>query len=254
MGDRSLRVLSSRRVVLLLSIVCLASSALQCQGVNAQSSGGTECTKPRVRKSWDAFDQAEKDLFLNALSLAMQKGYQQKFVQLHVEWFSEKEAHQNCMFMYWHRLYLLGYENMLRSLGPQFICVTLPMWDHLAATARVVNGKICSNMEACAPIISDFGGSAGGITRSLKIENITVDAANGASCVGNGVLSNFCGNRTQSYECAQCVIRGPAYRAVYPGDALFGSVFNQVFRYSDWGSFRSAVEGGVHSTDSSVLL
>ena len=33
-------------------------------------------------------------------------------------------------FILWHRRFMLGYENMLRSLHPDFECVTLPYWNY----------------------------------------------------------------------------------------------------------------------------
>ncbi|KAG6948281.1 hypothetical protein JG687_00015575 [Phytophthora cactorum] len=76
---------------------------------------GTNCTDPRVRRSWDTYTATEKSLYLEAVGIAMDKGLHQKFVQVHTEYMSEKEAHGNCMFIYWHRILLLGYENMLRN-------------------------------------------------------------------------------------------------------------------------------------------
>lgn len=37
-------------------------------------------------------------------------------------------AHGTSLFLPWHRMYILGYENLLRSL-PGFECVTVPYWD-----------------------------------------------------------------------------------------------------------------------------
>ncbi|KAF1790519.1 putative domain, di-copper centre [Phytophthora cactorum] len=98
---------------------------------------GTNCTDPRVRRSWDTYTATEKSLYLEAVGIAMDKGLHQKFVQVHTEYMSEKEAHGNCMFIYWHRILLLGYENMLRSLDPKYQCLTLPYWDHVSARAGV---------------------------------------------------------------------------------------------------------------------
>ncbi|TYZ66745.1 hypothetical protein PybrP1_007665, partial [[Pythium] brassicae (nom. inval.)] len=190
---------------------------------------------PRVRKSWENYSSTEKTLYLNAVALAMRSGLHQKFVQLHVEYFSELEAHRNCMFIYWHRMYLLGYENLLRSQGSGYECVTLPVWDHLAATARRTTGS-CQYMEDCAPIVSDFGGSTQGSVKNLLIYNETIGSSSSELCVNRGVVANFCGNNT---ACAGCVVRGSAASTRYPGDAFFASVYTQVFSYSTWDNFRS---------------
>jgi tyrosinase len=191
----------------------------------------------------------------------MAKGYHQKFVEMHVEFFSELEAHRNCMFIYWHRLYLLGYENMLRSLDSKYSCVTLPVWDHLAATARESAG-VCSSMEGCAPIISDFGGSTVGYKSPTKtafvVYNVTIPFTLDPplkplpfprTCVTKGVAYNFCGN---SSTCPHCIMRGAPTKVKYPPSAAFASVYNQVFDYNTWASFADAIEKGVHSKSSLI--
>ncbi|KAF1784375.1 putative domain, di-copper centre [Phytophthora cactorum] len=78
----------------------------------------------------DAYTDAEKVLYIEAVGVAMDRGFHQKFVQIHTEQVTGLEAHQTCVFIYWHRMLLLGYENMLRSLNTSYECITLPYWDH----------------------------------------------------------------------------------------------------------------------------
>lgn len=240
---RNARSVTSPKLVLLLSALWVAS--LSGIFVQAQVPVGTACTQPRIRRSWDAYTEDEKTLYKSALKLAMEKGYHQKFVQLHIEYNSELEAHKNCMFIYWHRVYLLGYENMLRSLGAEYSCVTLPVMDHLAASARFVSAA-CTDMESCAPIISDFGGSKGSNRATkLLVYNVTIATGTNVTCVNQGVAYSFCGNNT---PCAHCITRGNAYQQPYPGGASFASVYNQVFQATSWATFTNSVETGVHST------
>ncbi|RLN49879.1 hypothetical protein BBJ28_00002006 [Nothophytophthora sp. Chile5] len=236
-----------------LSVVLALTTALCLHSVEAQEPPvGTACLSPRVRMSWDAYTDAERQLYFCALAKAMDAGFHQKFVQLHKETLSEAEAHRTCVFIYWHRMFLLGYENMLRSLGPEYSCITLPYWDHLSATARMASGD-CSSIEECAPIVGDFGGTSRGFVKDLTIYDVTIPTSAGSDsadvhslCVNQGPLAHFCGNNTQ---CAHCVTRGRgASRKVYPTEAYFGSVYRQVFSYDDSISFTNAVERGIHNT------
>lgn len=230
---------------LVLTCLALVSLTLTLTHVQAQSMpAGTACTSNRMRKSWDLYSAAEKMRYIAAVTLAMKQGYHQKFVELHTEYFSEKEAHQNCMFVYWHRMFILGYENMLRSLGPDYVCVTLPIWDHLTNTAMRATGA-CANFENCSSVLVDFGGTQTGRSASNIVYNVTVPLTTVTSCINKGLPSNFCGNNT---GCANCILRGKAYQKAYPSAAYFASVYQQVFTYNTWSNFESAVETGVHST------
>ncbi|TMW61200.1 hypothetical protein Poli38472_013663 [Pythium oligandrum] len=233
----------------LLALLVLLCATFSFQNVHAQVPAGTACTQPRIRKAWEAYTADEKTTYIEVIKLAMTKGYHQKFVELHVEYFSEMEAHRTCVFMYWHRMFLLGYENMLRSLGDKYKCVTLPVWDHLTATARRSAGT-CTYMESCSPILRDFGGTRSGRSVSLKVYNITIPRSSGAYCVTGAMCGSFCGNNT---GCANCIVRGTAYKTYYPAEASFTSVYKQMFTYSDWKNFATAIENGVHNTVHSAL-
>ncbi|RLN31358.1 hypothetical protein BBJ28_00016802 [Nothophytophthora sp. Chile5] len=208
---------------------------------------GTACSDPRVRKSWDAYTDTEKALYIEAVGLAMDQGFYQKFMQIHVETASGLEAHQTCVFIYWHRMLLLGFENMLRSLGTKYQCLTLPYWDHLSATARQANSN-CSSIETCSPIITDFGGTTTGLSKSLLVYGVTIPYTTKTICVNQGLAYHFCGNNT---GCAHCVLRTRSRyltATLYPTEASFGSVYQQMFSYNDSASFSTAVERGIHNT------
>lgn len=218
--------------------------------VNGQEVG-TNCSESRIRRSWDTYNATEKAHYLEAVGIAMDLGYHQKFVQIHVDFMSEKQAHQNCMFIYWHRMLLLGYENMLRSLDAKYSCLTLPYWDHLSAYARQASGQ-CNSLLTCTPFLSDSGGSMTGVTTRLIIYNVSI-AASSSTCVNQGILSRFCGNNT---VCAKCITRGSKTLLSitrYPGEASLGSVVQQVFNYNDSAKFTQAVEGGIHNILHSAL-
>lgn len=239
-----------RGLIALLALVCLSLASMHVQAqdtstfVNSGVPAGTSCSSPRVRKSWDLFTDAEKSTYIAAVTLAMQTGYHQKFVELHYEARSELEAHKTCMFIYWHRRFILGYENMLRNLGTQYACVTIPVWDHLTNTAKRASGT-CDNFANCSQVLQDFGGTTIGKTSSLKVYNVTIPATTTWTCITNGLPGNFCGNNT---ACAGCIPRGKSHLKAYPAEAYFTSVYQQVFTYSTWAKFASAIENGVHST------
>ncbi|ETP53430.1 hypothetical protein F442_01661 [Phytophthora nicotianae P10297] len=207
---------------------------------------GTSCSQPRIRKSWDSFTDAEKALYTEAVGVAMDQGFHQKFVQIHTEKVTGLEAHQTCVFIYWHRMLLLGYENMLRSLDPSYQCITLPYWDHLSASARQASNN-CASIEGCSPIISDFGGTTTGLSKTLSVYGTSIASSSRTICVNQGLAYRFCGNNT---GCAHCITRTRSKfltATTYPTEASFGSVYQQVFTYSDSGSFTLAVERGVHN-------
>ncbi|KAF0701677.1 Aste57867_7898 [Aphanomyces stellatus] len=124
---------------------------------------------PCMRLSWTRLSPAAKDTFLSAIELAMDRGLCQKFVWLHAERMNNKEAHDTCLFLFWHRKLLVVFESMLRSLGDCFACLTLPYWDYVddyGATqyegATSPDGSTCATIEACSPTTIDWGGSSQG--------------------------------------------------------------------------------------------
>ncbi|KAF0692140.1 hypothetical protein As57867_016690, partial [Aphanomyces stellatus] len=75
---------------------------------------------------------------------------------------SNMEVHGTCVSVLWHRKFLVGYENMLRSMDPVANkCLTLPYFNYVQQNLDYINGK-CTNMESCAAQMRDFGGSTSG--------------------------------------------------------------------------------------------
>ncbi|KAE8880516.1 hypothetical protein PF005_g15920 [Phytophthora fragariae] len=228
---------------LVTSLLLLSSPSIHGQQV------GTSCTQPRVRKSWDALEPSEKTLYLDAVGAAVKAGFHQKFVQIHTAYFSSVEAHKAPTFVYWHRMLLLGYENMVRSLNSSYACVTVPYWDHLSGSAQQTSGS-CSTIENCSPIIADTGGTTG-VSKSIKIYNVSYAYTTKTTCVNQGVVSLFCGNTS---TCAYCTLRQRSkYMPAYPDEASFSSVAQQLFTSSAWVNVSSAIENGVHNTVHNAL-
>ncbi|KUF87100.1 E3 ubiquitin ligase BIG BROTHER [Phytophthora nicotianae] len=125
----------------------------------------------RVRKDWDSMTTAEKDTYKGALAAAMDSGAYIKFVEMHTEMQSEMEAHRQCMFIYWHRLLLVVFENMLRGQGSQYACVTVPYYNWVGASNRMLAGT-CSSLGDCSTITRELGGYTTGSQRTININGI----------------------------------------------------------------------------------
>ncbi|GLE11056.1 hypothetical protein PINS_up023354 [Pythium insidiosum] len=80
-------------------------------------------------------------LYLSAVQIAMEKGYHYRFVGVHTAHMNRITSHGACPFLLWHRRYILGYENMLRSLHPKFANLTLPYWDYFEDTSSQTISK-----------------------------------------------------------------------------------------------------------------
>lgn len=90
------------------------------------------CTEPRIRKSWDRLKaEGLTETYITAIQVAIERGFHQDFADVHLAQTTVgDEAHRRGSFLFWHRRFLLAYENMLRSLGPEFECVTIPYWNY----------------------------------------------------------------------------------------------------------------------------
>lgn len=198
---------------------------------------------PRIRKPWELLLPAEKDLYLRAIAMSMDDGYYIKFVEIHTEQMTTAEAHNTCMFVYWHRLLLLGFENMLRSYGGEFSCITVPYWNYVDETQRYLMGG-CSSMEECSALLREFGGSLNGISRSVTINGSPIDG----TCVVTPPLNHFCeATHLQGGNCARCVPRGDWSRTPFPPTTSISSLARQLFATPTIAGVVANLELGVHS-------
>lgn len=199
---------------------------------------------PRIRKSWDALTPMEKDIYLQAIELSMDNGFYNKFIEIHTDRFSTAEAHRTCMFVYWHRLLLLGYENMLRSYDGAFSCITIPYWDYVTHNANFLAGN-CRNIEECSPILQDMGGSRRGIGRNVLINGTPIS---GFRCVMEAPLNHFCETPDGRPPCANCVPRGNWLTSNFPPTTSISSIMRQLFSASTIEEVANNIETGVHNT------
>ncbi|KAL3669457.1 hypothetical protein V7S43_005850 [Phytophthora oleae] len=205
--------------------------------VEAQTCGS------RLRKDWDMMTATEKTTYRNALRAAMDSGAYIKFVEMHTEMMSEREAHRQCMFTYWHRLLLVAFENMLRGQGAAYACVTVPYFNWIVASARVTSGA-CNSMGNCMAITRELGGWTTGVQRTLAINGVS----NSGRCVTSSPLDRFCQlSSTTGGACARCVPRSDWSTVRVPSTTGYASVRAQVFNAQNIGQMSPNVEGGCHN-------
>eukprot|EP00644_Phytophthora_capsici_P017490 jgi/Phyca11/127261/e_gw1.67.162.1 len=168
----------------------------------------------------------EKTTYKNALAAAMDSGAYMKFVEIHTEMKSEMEAHKQCMFLYWHRLFLVVFENMLRGQGSEFACVTIPYFNWMEASNKALTGE-CKTLGDCSPILKELGGFTIGRKKTLDINgrNIT------GTCVSGSPLDHFC-----DWGAAKV-----------PASISYASVVGQVFNGSNIDKVSRTVERGCHA-------
>ncbi|KAE8980340.1 hypothetical protein PR002_g24159 [Phytophthora rubi] len=224
------------KILWILSVGLLALLSRLAE-VEAQTCGS------RLRKDWDMLTTTEKTTYKNAIAAAMDSGAYIKFVEMHTEMRSEMEAHRQCMFIYWHRLMLVAFENMLRGQGAAYACVTVPYFNWIVASARVTAGT-CNSFGNCMAITSELGGSSSGVQRTLAINGIN----NSGRCVNVSPLNHFCQlTSTTGTACAKCVPRSDWNAARVPTSTGYASVRQQVFNGRNIGQMSPLVEQGCHN-------
>ncbi|DAZ95341.1 TPA: hypothetical protein N0F65_002526, partial [Lagenidium giganteum] len=120
--------------------------------------GNAACGGQRVRKSWRNMSTQERDLYVEAVGIAMKNGIINDLAAIHLEDMGEAQAHHSCAFFTWHRRMLLAFESYLRDIDSKFACVTLPYYDVHTAYVDAANGR-CSNMFECSEIFQGIGGA-----------------------------------------------------------------------------------------------
>ncbi|RHY80820.1 hypothetical protein DYB31_011652 [Aphanomyces astaci] len=119
----------------------------------------------------------------------MQLGHHHRFVAVHQHPPNEYEAH-SCMLVYWHRRFLWGYENMLRSLGDDFQCITIPFWDYTAASSNYLDPNVpCASMAECNPVLPDYGASS---SINVDSNSSTFILGGSTTAAGETVNADYC--------------------------------------------------------------
>ncbi|CEG46444.1 hypothetical protein F442_12613 [Plasmopara halstedii] len=198
---------------------------------------------PRLRKDWDMLTASEKSTYRGAIAAAMNSGAYIKFVEMHTEMMSEREAHRQCMFIYWHRLLLVAFENMLRGQGPAFACVTVPYFNWVAGSSRATSGA-CTSVGSCLAIARELGGWTSGVQRTISINGVI----NSGRCINVSPLDQFCQSSSSTgTTCARCVPRSDWGTVRIPSSAGYAAVRNQVFSGINIGQMSPLIEQGCHN-------
>ncbi|EQC42059.1 hypothetical protein SDRG_00902 [Saprolegnia diclina VS20] len=210
---------------------------------------------PRVRRAWSQYSRNEKETYISAVALAMQKGLHHRFMEIHMEPSSEREAH-DCLFFYWHRAFLLAYENMLRSLSPQYAGVTLPYWDYATIGANFIAGS-CTNMLTCGTLLKDFGGSLPLGSAGIKTFTVNGEIIESDNCVKSNLTSSFCQSTSafMSNKCIGCMPRNDWSQVAVPPDVNVLSVYNNILGTvaPTLAGVTSGVQYGTHNMVHAVL-
>lgn len=199
---------------------------------------------PRIRKSWDRMTDIEKDVYMRAIERSMDDGLYIKFVQIHTEQMTTAEAHRTCMFVYWHREFILAFENMLRSYGGEFACITVPYWNYVDHNAHFMLGD-CNSLEDCSPILRELGGSSNGSPRTVTINGTPASG----QCVNRRPANHFCeSSSVRGQQCARCIPRGDWLSSTFPPTTSVSSLMRQLFDTMSIDAVSTNLEQGVHST------
>jgi tyrosinase len=177
----------------------------------------------------------------------MQRGLYQRFVKMHIDDMSSKEAHGamtndgnewsgSCVFMFWHRKYLLAFENMLRSLGDLYKCVTVPYLDYATDYNKQLTGSNCAsgsrNFLACSAAAQELGGVSGTFRSTKPIFGYTYADL---TCVRQSPLNAFCsdaGTFNDRTKCDRCVPRTDWSRISIPNDVSYTSLRTKILSRS----------------------
>ena len=177
------------------------------------------CATPRVRKAWSLLSCAERDLYISAVGTfhRTRKADFDRMVEMHLE--AGSYAHGTSAFLAWHRYYLVGWENMLRSLGGEFSCIAVPYWDWEKDAGSESQSVVFS--------ASTFG-SASGIDSS--------------DCVNDGV-ANFNSGTGWRDSRNMCLRRTYAFNWGFTGQAAMAAVIQD---FPNFVGFRPTLEGSPH--------
>lgn len=254
---------SMRAFKLLLLWICVAIFAPVASAItpttapatampaNATSSTTTATSTcgPRLRRAWSTLSVNDQTLYKSAVALSMSSGAYIKFVEIHTELMSMNEAHKTCVFIYWHRLFLVAFENMLRAQGPEYACITVPYWDWISDYNRFVNRE-CTSLLGCSVALQGLGGVTAGTKVSLPINGVSTAGI----CMTSHPMNSFCHNgNVTGAKCSRCVTRGTWDTKILPASASYASVRSQLFAAKNIAEFSTTIENGVHNSIHAVL-
>jgi tyrosinase len=252
------------RLVILLSVMLAAVASVG----RAQSFFDSPCTS-RIRRDWRQLSANEKELYRDAIKAAMTTGYHTLFQEVLSDKDTCNEVYLTGASVYWHRRFLLAYENMLRSLEPRFTCITIPYWDMFADFAsQVALPTQCASMEQCSQFLGEFGGSSG-TTVNVAINGLNISTLNpNGNCV-NGLLSrgrnatesslnfadfsSFCQSSAVNTSCSSCIPRGAWNSTVLPSSLTYTTLAKLIRSSNGFTNFGVTMQSGMQASMHNAL-
>nr|AIG56416.1 secreted protein [Achlya hypogyna] len=211
------------------------------------SPGPYLCTQPRVRKAWASLSEAEKTTYKDAIAVAMDVGLYQRFLTMHADRMDNMQAHGTCGFMYWHRQYLIGFENMLRSLKPEFACITIPYFDYVNDNTKYM-ARSCNDMASCSPILNELGSAADGASTTVDVMGYSQTSR----CDSTYPLNHFNPNEGTSGALG-CVPRGDWTTTYFPSEVSFTSIKQALMEDPNVVAVNRAIETQPHNNIHATL-
>jgi tyrosinase len=84
----------------------------------------------RHRKPWHKLTNAERMLYINGWLYLHQNGQiPTELSNIHATSYNSAQAHGGSGFLPWHRYFLWEIESLIRNIGPEYECFSLPYWD-----------------------------------------------------------------------------------------------------------------------------
>uniref|UniRef100_A0A6B2L294 Tyrosinase copper-binding domain-containing protein n=1 Tax=Arcella intermedia TaxID=1963864 RepID=A0A6B2L294_9EUKA len=82
-----------------------------------------------MRRAWGELSLKEQETYIRAITIAFNNHRFDEMSEVHWASINFAYAHFQSGFFLWHRWYIWKMEEYLRSLGPEFECITLTYWD-----------------------------------------------------------------------------------------------------------------------------
>ncbi|CEG42541.1 RxLR-like protein [Plasmopara halstedii] len=210
-------------------------------------------TATRIRKSWTTYSSDEKEQYLSAIKKAMTSGNHMLFTQMYMDSRSLDQVVGTCGAPAWYRKYLLGYENMLRSLDSTFSDLTLPYWDLFEDSAkRISTTTVCNGIEGCSPILADLGGCEGPELNpgDYVLNGEIIPSGN---CANTSVAAHAC---TISTKCERCIPRGEwnvGDSSLEVGPSTFADLIRHASDATGMDTLRKEIQNSIQMTVHSIL-
>ena len=179
---------------------------------------------PRVRHAWSQLSCADREHYIAAVA-ALKTQKRSVYDEIEMSHVTNSEiAHGTSAFLPWHRWFVLGYENALRSL-PGFECVTVPYWDW----------EQDMSLQTCVWKMNTFGPT-----------NPTGTTDSATSCVDKGVAAGW----TTSQPGNPCLKR---HNPIFGGGPYGAANVGREVVATDYASFSAGYESGAHQSVHSYI-